>query len=113
MYSILNLILKQTSGMVFMVGTGMSWWLLTIVGEPRPGEAHDQVALDVVRQHELAAHWTFYPWKQKKYTIKLLIKNHKEFSIIITVHFIHKYSETGIFIILFSKKKKVHLFKTL
>lgn len=33
-----------------------------IIGEPWPGEAHDKMALYVVRKHELAAHWTFYTY---------------------------------------------------
>lgn len=33
--------------------------LRTVIGEPRPGETHDKMALDVVGQHELAAHGAF------------------------------------------------------
>ncbi|GBP91284.1 hypothetical protein EVAR_56190_1 [Eumeta japonica] len=34
---------------------------LTVVGEARPRQAHDEVALDVVGQHELAAHRALDP----------------------------------------------------
>ena len=39
---------------------------LTVVADARLGQAHNNVALHVIGQHELVAHRTFDAWKQDR-----------------------------------------------